>query len=108
MRMSRRLFDIGADGHGETTGMPYLSLVFSRNWRKVADKAGVPKEVWNRDSRAGAISEGDEAGAAVTDLQRMAGHTTAKMTGRYIRGAAVVTSQKVARLRAERRAAHEK
>lgn len=99
---------IGAVVLNETTGMPYLSLVFSRNWRKVADQAGVPKEIWNRDSRAGAISEGDEAGAAVTDLQRMAGHTTAKMTGRYIRSAAVVTSQKVARLRVERRAAHEK
>ncbi len=83
----------------ENTGLPYLSLVFSRNWRKIADLAGVPKEVWNRDSRAGAISEGDEAGATVSDLQRMATHTTTKMTSRYIRGAAIETSRKVAYLR---------
>lgn len=49
----------------------------------------------------GAITEGDEAGTAVTDLQRMPGHTTAKMTGRYIRSGAIVTSQKVSKLRAE-------
>lgn len=83
----------------ETTGRPYLSLVFSRNWRKIADKAGVPSTIWNRDSRAGAISEGDEAGATMSDLQRMATHTTSKMTCRYIRGEAIETSRKVAHLR---------
>ncbi len=92
----------------ENTGLPYVALTFSHNWREIADRAGVPKGIWNRDSRAGALTEGDEAGAEVTDLQRMAGHTTAKMTGRYIRGAAVVTSQKVARLRVQRRSTNDK
>lgn len=99
---------IGAVVINETTGRPWLSLVFSRNWRRIANEAGVPTSIWNRDSRAGAITEGDEAGAAVSDLQRMAGHTTAKMTGRYIRSGAIVTSQKVSRLRVEKRSAHEK
>lgn len=99
---------IGAVIVNENTGLPYIALTFSRNWREIADAAGIPRSVWNRDSRAGAITEGDEAGAAVSDLQRMAGHTTAKMTGRYIRGGAIVTSQKVSRLRVEKRSADEK
>ena len=87
----------------ETTSAPYLPLVFSRNWRKVADAAGVPKEIWNRDSRAGAISEGDEAGADLNQLQRMAGHTASKMTQRYVRGKSVETSKAVSALKAMRR-----
>lgn len=87
----------------EETGAPYRNQIFARTWRKIATAAGVPKDVWNRDSRAGALSEGDEAGAEITKLQRMAGHTTAKMTGRYVRGKAVETSEEIAHLRARHR-----
>ena len=87
----------------EETGEPYRNQIFARTWRKIATAAGVPADVWNRDSRAGALSEGDEAGAEITKLQRMAGHTTAKMTGRYVRGKAVETSEEIARLRESKR-----
>ncbi len=83
--------------------MPYLPLVFSRNWRKIADAAGIPAEIWNRDSRAGSITEGDEAGATLNQLQRVAGHSNAKMTGRYVRGANVETSRAVSGLRTAKR-----
>lgn len=87
----------------ERSGRPYLHTEFSKQWRKVANAAGVPSTVWNRDSRAGALSEGDEAGATLNDLQRTAGHTTAKTTARYIRGDAVETSRKVTELRVAKR-----
>lgn len=87
----------------ETNSNPYRSHIFSRTWRTIATAAGVPANVWNRDSRAGALSEGDEAGAEITKLQRMAGHTTAKMTGRYVRGKAVEQSEEIARLRTRKR-----
>jgi integrase len=87
----------------ENTGRPWLSLVFSRNWREIADAAGVPRDIWNRDSRAGALSEGDEAGADLADLQRMAGHTSSKMTSRYVRGRAIGPSIEVANLRTAKR-----
>ncbi|TBW39025.1 hypothetical protein EYW49_07800 [Siculibacillus lacustris] len=87
----------------EATGQPYSPGIFAKTWRKIADAAGIPKEVWNRDSRAGAVSEGDEAGATLGELQRMAGHTTSKITQRYRRGENVVSSQELAGLRAEKR-----
>jgi hypothetical protein len=40
----------------ESNGLPYQSHQFRRVWRMVADAAGVPKNVKNRDSRAGGES----------------------------------------------------
>lgn len=87
----------------ETSGLPYMPFAFQQNWRKIARAAGVPDSIWNRDSRAGALSEGDEAGADLSKLQRMAGHTTSKMTSRYVRGRAAETSAEIAHLRSEKR-----
>ncbi|MEY5061654.1 MAG: hypothetical protein RIS45_1575 [Planctomycetota bacterium] len=87
----------------EETGRPYLALVFSRNWRKVADAAGIPSTIWNRDSRAGAASESDDAGVGLNDVQRMLGHTNSKMTARYVRGVDPAKSRNVATLRAAKR-----
>ncbi|MDQ0472770.1 integrase [Labrys wisconsinensis] len=87
----------------ETAGRPYAEFAFGREWRAIADAAGVPKAIWNRDSRAGAISEGDEAGATIGDLQRVATHSSAKMTGRYIRGEGLKASRTVASLRTKHR-----
>lgn len=87
----------------EATGHPYGPGIFAKTWRKIATAAGVPTHVWNRDSRAGALSEGDEAGAGISQLQRMAGHTTPTMTARYVRGAAVTGSKEIAVLRAKKR-----
>ncbi len=94
---------IGAMIVSEATGQPYGPGIFAKTWRRVANAAGVPKDVWNRDSRAGAISEGDDAGVTVARLQRLAGHTTPKMTARYMRGADVEGSREVAHLRVIKR-----
>ena len=82
----------------ERTGLPYDLYDYSRDWRPFADKASVPRKVWNRDSRAGGITEGWDAGANVQDLQRLATHSTQAMTERYARGSMASTTR-VAKLR---------
>jgi hypothetical protein len=86
----------------ERTGEPYKHRTFTQAWRKVADKAGVPKSVWNMDARAGAISEAYDAGAYETDVMKHAGHKNRQTSARYNRGALEQTSR-VARLRLTKR-----
>ena len=92
----------------ERTGEPYKHRTFTQTWRKVADKAGVPRTVWNMDARAGAISEAYDAGAGETDVMKHAGHKNRQTSARYNRSALEQTSR-VARLRwlIARRTRHE-
>lgn len=85
----------------ETTGSPYTDG-FARTWRKIARAAGVPDTVQNRDSRAGAITEGLDAGAELLDMAKHAGHADVKMTMLYDRNPAA-KSAKVAKLRTAKR-----
>ena len=86
----------------EQTGEPYKHRTFTQTWRRVADKAGVPKTVWNMDARAGAISEAYDAGAGETDVMKHAGHKNRQTSDRYNRGTLEQTSR-VARLRLAKR-----
>ncbi len=86
----------------ERTGEPYKHRTFTQTWRKVANKAGVPKSVWNMDARAGAISEAYDAGAVETDVMKHAGHKNRQTSARYNRGTLEQTSR-VARLRLAKR-----
>jgi hypothetical protein len=55
-RVTRPLGEGGTpDDQPGSTGEPYKHRTFTVARRKVADKAGVPKNVWNMDARAGAI-----------------------------------------------------
>ena len=63
----------------ETTGLPYLATTYTALWRKVRTAAGLPSTLWNRDIRAGAITEGGEAGASSDDRGKLAGHVDGKM-----------------------------
>ena len=87
----------------ETAGRPYAEHAYAREWRAVAEKAGIPKGVWNMDARAGGISEADDAGADLDDIRSAAAHSQASTTARYVRGT-IGKSRKVARLRAAHRA----
>lgn len=73
----------------EVTGYPYSTAEFRRKWRIVANEAGIPKEVRSMDSRAGAISEADDAGANLEHVREAATHSDVAMTRRYSRAAAV-------------------
>lgn len=69
------------------TGQPPVAMAFRFTWRKLATKAGIPPEVKNMDSRAGAITETLEAtGDNIEAARRQAGHSNSQTTQRYIRG----------------------
>jgi len=70
----------------EVNGWPYRNTEFRRKWRKLANAAGIPKEVKNMDSRAGAISEATDAGADLEHVRHAATHSDIGMTQRYSRG----------------------
>jgi integrase len=84
------------------TGEPFKKRSFSRRWREVARAAGIPDHVWNRDSRAGGVTEGGDAGASIDDLQQHASHANRQTTARYNRKTLEKTTR-VARLRVQRR-----
>lgn len=67
-------------------GHPITAKSYRWTFRMIADKAGLPKDVWNMDSRAGAVTEALEAGVDKTKVQRGATHATPQMTERYDRG----------------------
>jgi hypothetical protein len=58
----------------EYTGLPYQRKAFNRLWRQLANLAGIPKEVQNRDARAGGITEAYEAEAVPDHIRSAATH----------------------------------
>lgn len=88
----------------EATGLPYRYRHFCDVWRKIATEAGVPKSVWNRDSRAGGITEGSDSGADIEHLRHHANHQNIQTTTRYNRKTLEKT-RTVAELRVKNRAA---
>lgn len=90
----------------ERSKRPWKATHFSHTFRKIARAAGWPDDLWNMDSRAGAVSEAFEAGADATDVMRTATHTQMSTTMIYNRGG-VVQSSRVAELRAARRKGRE-
>lgn len=86
----------------EKTGLPYRYRYFLDTWREVADEADVPKDVWNRDSRAGGVTEGSDAGADIEHLRHHANHKNIQTTTRYNR-ATLEKTRHVAELRVAKR-----
>lgn len=79
-------------------GLPYTRYRFASDFRRAADAAGVPREVWNMDARAGAITESLGVGAQPVDVMKAAGHTQLATTMGYNRGSREQTGR-VAQLR---------
>jgi len=88
----------------ELAHRPYAMHAYTQEWRKVATAAGIPKNVWNMDARAGGISEADDAGAELDDIRSAAAHSQASTTARYVRGT-IGKSRKGAQLRQAHRSA---
>lgn len=86
----------------EGSGLPYRYRHYARVWRKIATAAGIPLSVWNRDSRAGGVTEGSDAGADIEHLRHHATHANIQTTGRYNRST-VEKTRKVAELRVAHR-----
>lgn len=69
----------------ERTHIPHRAHEFRRQWRKIARLCGIPDEVFNMDSRSGAISEATDAGAELEHVRHAATHSDIAMTQRYSR-----------------------
>ena len=87
----------------EATGRPYRENYYATDWRKVAKAAGVPDEVQCMDTRAGAISEAEEATGSIDAARKLAGHTNARTTLRYVRNDDLKNNRKVAKARSQLR-----
>lgn len=87
----------------ELTGTPWLAAEFRRKWRIIADTKGIPKEVKNMDSRSGAISEAEEAGANMNHVSKTATHSQLSTTMGYARGDYAKLSGGVLGIRVESR-----
>lgn len=85
----------------EQTGVPWESHNYRYAWRRVARACGMPDNVKNMDSRAGAITESFASGADPDDTRKGATHSNLSMTQRYSRG----DEEAVARVM-QHRAAH--
>jgi hypothetical protein len=59
----------------EKTGQPWGYQNFNNFWKKVRAEAGISERVWNRDIRAGGISEGQAANAPSEDRAKLSGHS---------------------------------
>ena len=67
------------------TGLPYRNWYYGRVWDKVRKITGIPKEIWNRDMRAGGVTEARQGNAPVDDVAKTVGdtkRTTAKVYDR--------------------------
>jgi hypothetical protein len=56
-------------------GRPYSQDRFDEVWRAVAEAAGIPRKVWNRDLRKSGSTEARRSGAHIDDLKKLMGHT---------------------------------
>ncbi|WP_299940039.1 hypothetical protein [uncultured Nitratireductor sp.] len=83
----------------EKTGLPYRENYYALDWREIATAAGVPTHVWSMDSRAGAISEAEEATGNLDAARKLAGHTTSRTTLGYVRNDDLDNNRKVAQAR---------
>jgi hypothetical protein len=92
----------------ELTGRPWKNSNFRVRWRRCADMAGVPRTIWNMDSRAGGITETIEAtGGNLEAARKEADHSDVRMTARYSRAkrqSVNETAGKVLDFRAKNRA----
>lgn len=92
--------EIGPVVIDENTGKPYRENHYAKKFQKVRKKAGVPKEVWSMDARAGAITETIAATGSLENAQNLATHSSPKMTRRYARGDGLEESRRIAEARA--------
>lgn len=68
---------------------------FAKHWRVYADRANVPRTVFNMDTRASGITEAAIAGVTDDDLASTAGHSSKSTTRRIYKRAAPQISARV-------------
>jgi integrase len=53
----------------DSDGVPFRKRNFQKQWRKIADAAGIPQHVQNRDNRSGAVMETIDPNGAGFDIK---------------------------------------
>lgn len=87
----------------EYDGLPWATMEFRRWWRILANECGISKKVRNMDSRAGAISEAEDADANEDDIRESATHSNVSTTKGYMRGNKERKVERVQKVRLEGR-----
>lgn len=77
----------------DTNGLPWTDNEYRRKWRKVARACGIADNVWNMDSRSGAISEAVESGVPLEFVRHAAVHANISQTQDYDRSQAKATAK---------------
>jgi hypothetical protein len=85
------------------TGLPYRHEYFRVLWRRCAREAGIAASVWNRDLRAGGITEARQAGAPTDDVAKTAGHSSKRTTAKVYDRDTLEAARRVAKARAAHR-----
>jgi len=83
----------------ERAGRPYAEFAYGKEWREIADLAGLPKELRNADARAGAATDATDNGVTDEDISQSLGHSDTKITQRYKRSKGLAQSERMARAR---------
>jgi hypothetical protein len=81
------------------TGLPYRHEYFRVLWHKCAADAGISRSIWNRDLRAGGITEARQAGAPTDDVAKTAGHASKRTTARVYDRDTLEAARRVAKAR---------
>jgi len=89
------------------TGLPYRQEYFRDLWRRCATQAGISRAIWNRDLRAGGITEARQAAAPTDDVARTAGHSSKRTTSRVYDRDTLEAARRVAKARATYRGRNE-
>lgn len=98
-----RIPEIGPIVIDEDHGKPYWENRYTVKYRNVRDEAGVAKNVWSMDTRAGAVSETVAATGSLQLASNLATHSTVNMTKKYSRGDGLEESRQIAEARAAKR-----
>ena len=75
---------VGAVVKGEG-GLPSRVRSYRKWFAEIRNAAGLPRDLWAMDARAGAVTEALDYGADLTDVSRAATHANVAMTRRYDR-----------------------
>lgn len=89
------------------SGLPYHYNAFKDAWKSDFKAAGLDPKLWNRDFRAGGITEGGMSGASIEDRRKVAGHTTARPTAQVYDRDTLEAHRRVAHSRNSFRPKHE-
>jgi len=89
------------------TQLPYRQEYFRDLWRRCATKAGISRAIWNRDLRAGGITEARQAGAPTDDVAKTAGHSSKRTTAKVYDRDTLEAARRVAKARTTHRRRNE-